>query len=30
MENEQKQFQNRIRELEETSWQESRYLFTGF
>ncbi len=30
MENEQKQFQKRILELEEISWQESRYLFTGF
>lgn len=27
---EQQQFQKRIRELEEISWQESRFMFTGF
>lgn len=30
MDREQQQFQKRIRELEETSWKESRFLFTGF
>ncbi len=30
MDHEQQQFQKRIRELEETSWNESRFLFTGF
>ncbi len=30
MDREQQQFQKRIRELEETSWNESRFLFTGF
>ncbi len=30
MDHEQQQFQKRIRELEDTSWRESRFLFTGF
>ncbi len=30
MDHEQQQFVKRIKELEETSWRESRFLFTGF
>lgn len=30
MDHEQQQFLKRIKELEETSWNESRFLFTGF
>ncbi len=30
MDREQQQFQKRIRELAQTSWNESRFLFTGF